>query len=102
MLSRRKFIQAVATLVTIYGGAAPWSSLAAKQNLTPVNLPDAKPCGNITIAHLTDIHTQLKPAGQSRSNMTYLKTLTSTQVRQKDIINKTGKGEQNHSKSFQQ
>ncbi|MGI9462361.1 MAG: thiosulfohydrolase SoxB, partial [Aestuariivirgaceae bacterium] len=61
MLSRREFIEAAGALAAIYGGAAPWTSLAAQQKLTQADLLAFEPFGNVTIVHLTDIHAQLKP-----------------------------------------
>ena len=61
MISRREFMQAVTAAATIYGASAPWSRLAAQQKMTQSDLLDVAPYGNVTIAHLTDIHAQIKP-----------------------------------------
>ncbi len=61
MLSRREFIQAAGALAAIYGGSASWSSLAAQQKLSQADLLSFEAFGNVTIAHLTDIHAQLMP-----------------------------------------
>ncbi len=61
MLSRREFMQAVGALAAIYGGSAPWTSLAAQQKISQADLLSFAPFGNVTIAHLTDIHAQLMP-----------------------------------------
>ncbi len=61
MLSRREFMQAAGALAAIYGGTLPWSSLAAQQKLSQADLLSFEAFGNVTIAHLTDIHAQLKP-----------------------------------------
>ena len=61
MISRREFMQAVTAASVIYGGSAPWARLAAQQKMTQSDLLSFKPYGNVTIAHLTDIHAQIKP-----------------------------------------
>ncbi|NNE24581.1 MAG: thiosulfohydrolase SoxB [Rhizobiales bacterium] len=61
MLSRRDFMQAAGALAAIYGGSAPWMQLAAQQKLSEAELIGFEPFGNVTIAHLTDIHAQLMP-----------------------------------------
>ncbi len=61
MLSRREFMQAFGTLAVIYGGSAPWAALAAQQKISQSDLLNFQSFGNVTIAHLTDIHAQLKP-----------------------------------------
>ncbi len=61
MISRREFMQAVTAASVIYGGSAPWSRLAAQQKMSQSDLLAFKPYGNVTIAHLTDIHAQIKP-----------------------------------------
>ncbi len=61
MISRREFMQVTAATSLIYGGGAPLARLAAQQKLTENGLLDFKAYGNVTIAHLTDIHAQLMP-----------------------------------------
>ncbi len=61
MISRREFMQAVTAASVIYGGDAAWTRLAAQQKMTQSDLLSFKPYGNVTIAHLTDIHAQIKP-----------------------------------------
>jgi len=61
MISRREFMQAVTAASVIYGGDAAWTRLAAQQKMSQSDLLSFKPYGNVTIAHLTDIHAQIKP-----------------------------------------
>ncbi len=61
MLSRREFLQATGALAAIYGGTMPWNRLAAQQKVSQADLLSFEPFGNVTLAHLTDIHAQLKP-----------------------------------------
>ncbi len=61
MISRREFMQAVTAASVIYGGDAAWTQLAAQQKMSQSDLLSFKPYGNVTIAHLTDIHAQIKP-----------------------------------------
>ncbi len=61
MISRREFMQASAALAAIYGTTTPLGSLNAKQKITEDDLLGMKPFGNVTLAHLTDIHAQLMP-----------------------------------------
>jgi len=58
-LNRRHILAAGAALAGSLGGA-PLRALA-QQRLTEADLLDAAPFGNLTIAHITDIHAQLKP-----------------------------------------
>ncbi len=58
MVSRREFIGALAAVAAIGGSPA---RLFAEQKLSEAALLDFKPFGNVTIAHITDIHAQLKP-----------------------------------------
>jgi sulfur-oxidizing protein SoxB len=61
MISRREFMQVVAATGALYGASAPWARLSAQQKITQDDLLDFKPFGNVTLAHLTDIHAQLMP-----------------------------------------
>lgn len=61
MISRREFMQVVAATGAIYGASAPWTRLSAQQKITQADLLEFKPFGNVTLAHLTDIHAQLMP-----------------------------------------
>jgi len=61
MISRREFMQAATAASVIYGGSTPWNRLAAQQKMSQSDLLSFKPYGNVTIAHLTDIHAQIKP-----------------------------------------
>ena len=61
MISRREFMQVVAAAGAIYGAGAPWAAISAQQKITQDSLLAFEPFGNVTIAHLTDIHAQLKP-----------------------------------------
>ncbi len=61
MISRREFMQAVTATAAIYGSSASWSHLAAQQKMTQSDLLNFTPYGNVTLAHLTDIHAQIKP-----------------------------------------
>ena len=61
MISRREFLQVVAATGAIFGASAPLAQLAAQQKITQQDLLGFTPFGNVTIAHLTDIHAQLKP-----------------------------------------
>ncbi|WP_333832868.1 thiosulfohydrolase SoxB [Rubrimonas sp.] len=58
-LNRRHILAAGAALAGSLGGV-PLRALA-QQRLTEADLLDAAPFGNVTIAHITDIHAQLKP-----------------------------------------
>lgn len=62
MLSRREFIQAIAALTAITGGTIPTTLLAGSNKLSQNHLLDMAPFGNVTIAHLTDLHAQLMPS----------------------------------------
>ena len=59
MISRREFIQVAAATAAI----APdgWSRAFAQQRLTQADLLSFEALGNVTLAHLTDIHAQLMP-----------------------------------------
>jgi sulfur-oxidizing protein SoxB len=63
MISRRDFLQAAMATSAIYGasGFGNWARLAAQQSLTQDALLDFDTFGNVTIAHITDIHAQLTP-----------------------------------------
>ncbi len=61
MVSRREFMQAIAALAAITGTGLGPQRLAAGEPLSEAALLDFKPFGNVTIAHITDIHAQLKP-----------------------------------------
>lgn len=63
MISRREFLQAAAATSTLLGSgmAGNWSAMAATQQLTQSQLLDFSDYGNVTIAHITDIHAQAKP-----------------------------------------
>lgn len=62
MISRREFMQAAAALAAIYGGQTPWAKLSASEHkISQSDLLDVKPYGNVTLAHITDLHAQLKP-----------------------------------------
>ena len=58
-LTRRHFVAAGAAVAGSLG-AAPLRGLA-QQRLTEADLLDAPPFGALTIAHVTDIHAQLRP-----------------------------------------
>ncbi len=63
MFSRREFLmEAVATSAVLGSGmAGRWSRVMAQQGFSEVALLDMAPVGNLTLAHVTDIHAQLKP-----------------------------------------
>lgn len=54
-------MQAVAAAGAIYGASAPWTRIAARQKMTQDDLLGFRPYGNVTLAHLTDIHAQIVP-----------------------------------------
>lgn len=54
-------MQVVAATGVLYGASAPWARLSAQQKITQSDLLDFKSFGNVTLAHITDIHAQLKP-----------------------------------------
>lgn len=63
MISRREFLQAsvaLSAIVAVQGGT-DWSALAARQALSQNDLLDFEDFGNVTLAHITDIHAQVKP-----------------------------------------
>lgn len=63
MISRREFLQAsvaLSAIVTAHG-STNWSALAAQQTLDQNDLLDFEDFGNVTLAHITDIHAQVKP-----------------------------------------
>ncbi|MEM1048510.1 MAG: thiosulfohydrolase SoxB [Pseudomonadota bacterium] len=63
MISRREFLQASVALSAILGAQAgsAWQSLAAQQSLTQDDLLGFEDFGNVTLAHITDIHAQVMP-----------------------------------------
>ena len=63
MISRREFLQASVALSAVVAsqGATNWSALAAKQALTQDDLLAFEDFGNVTLAHITDIHAQVMP-----------------------------------------
>jgi sulfur-oxidizing protein SoxB len=61
MVSRREFMRAIATAATVAGVGTSLRRLAAAEPLTEAALLDFAPLGNVTIAHIADIHAQLKP-----------------------------------------
>jgi len=63
MISRREFLQASVALSAVLGvqGVGSWSAFAAKQALTQDDLLAFEDFGNVTLAHITDIHAQVKP-----------------------------------------
>ena len=61
MVSRREFMQGLAAVAAIGGTGIPLRRLAAGQRLSQADLLDFSPFGNVTLAHITDIHAQLKP-----------------------------------------
>ncbi len=63
MISRREFLQAAMAASTIVGasGFGNWARLAAQQKLTQDQLLSFPTMGNVTIAHITDIHAQAVP-----------------------------------------
>jgi len=63
MISRRDFLQASMATASIYGasGFGQWAKLAAQQSLTQDKLLEFDTFGNVTLAHITDIHAQMKP-----------------------------------------
>ncbi len=63
MISRREFLQASVALGAILGTQAgsTWQSLAAQQALTQDDLLGFEDFGNVTLAHITDIHAQVMP-----------------------------------------
>jgi sulfur-oxidizing protein SoxB len=64
MVSRREFLQAAVAVGAITGtaGTGAWSTLAAKQALmSEADLLAFPSFGNVTLAHITDIHAQLLP-----------------------------------------
>jgi sulfur-oxidizing protein SoxB len=61
MVSRREFMQGLAAAAATGGSGIPLRRLAAGQRLSQADLLDFAPFGNVTLAHITDIHAQLKP-----------------------------------------
>ena len=63
MVSRREFLQAGAAAAAIWGasGSANWGRLAAQQRLSQDDLLARRTFGNVTLAHVTDIHAQTRP-----------------------------------------
>lgn len=63
MISRREFLQASVALSATLGvqGVGSLSAFAAKQALTQDDLLAFEDFGNVTLAHITDIHAQVKP-----------------------------------------
>ncbi len=63
MVSRREFMVASAALAGLVGTSlsGTWSRAAARQSLTENDLLGAKPLGNVTLLHITDLHAQLMP-----------------------------------------
>ena len=64
MVSRREFLQTAvaASVITGAAGTGRWAALAASQKLMSEKDLLAFPTyGNVTLAHITDIHAQLKP-----------------------------------------
>lgn len=63
MISRREFLQASVALSAIVAahGGTDWSAQAAQQTLNQNDLLDFEDFGNVTLAHITDIHAQVKP-----------------------------------------
>ncbi|MHA1523659.1 MAG: thiosulfohydrolase SoxB [Alphaproteobacteria bacterium] len=62
MTSRRDFLQLGFACAALMGaGSGSVARAAARQALSERDLLDFEPLGNITIAHITDIHGQLKP-----------------------------------------
>jgi sulfur-oxidizing protein SoxB len=63
MISRRDFLQASMALAAIYGGSGfgQFGRLAAQQAVTQDDLLSFRKTGNVTIAHITDIHAQAVP-----------------------------------------
>jgi sulfur-oxidizing protein SoxB len=60
MFSRREFLHAGVAASAILG-AGNLRALAQTQSLTQDALLDMEPFGNVTLAHVTDLHAQLKP-----------------------------------------
>lgn len=58
--SRRDMLSAAAATAALLGGGG-WTRAFAQQSLTEDALLDAAPFGNVTLAHITDIHGQMKP-----------------------------------------
>lgn len=63
MLTRRDFLQTTMAASAIVGasGFGNWSRLSAQQALTQDQLLNVPDFGNVTIAHVTDIHAQTQP-----------------------------------------
>ena len=63
MISRRDFLQASMALAAIYGGSGTgrFGRLAAQQAIGQDDLLAFPTMGNVTIAHITDIHAQAVP-----------------------------------------
>lgn len=61
MITRREFLQALSAVSTIYGTSLPIHSAKAKTKITENYLLGLKPYGNVTLAHITDLHAQLMP-----------------------------------------
>ena len=63
MISRRDFLQTAMAASAIVGGSGfgNWARLAAQQALTQDQLLAFDTFGNVTLAHVTDIHGQLAP-----------------------------------------
>ncbi len=59
-LNRREFTAAALAAASVVGSGSLYS-LAAQQRLSESQILDFKGYGNVTIAHITDIHAQLKP-----------------------------------------
>jgi S-sulfosulfanyl-L-cysteine sulfohydrolase len=61
MFSRRDFLQVSCATIGLMGLGSNITRAAAKQSLTEADLLDFEPLGNVTLAHITDIHAQLVP-----------------------------------------
>ncbi len=63
MLTRRDFLQTTMAASAIIGGSGfgNWSRVSAQQALTQDQLLDFDTFGNVTIAHVTDMHAQTQP-----------------------------------------
>jgi len=61
--SRREFLQIALATAAITGtsGLGRWARLMAQQALTEEDILAFEPLGNVTLAHVTDIHAQMKP-----------------------------------------
>src|SRR5437762_176438 len=59
MISRREFLQVAAATAALAPGG--WSRAFAQQRLTQADLLRFEPLGNVTLAHISDLHAQLLP-----------------------------------------